>query len=149
MLTAPWVVGINYLHMGAAMAHRDIKPDNIMLCRSDGSPDRVKFVDFGTATDVIKKHSDTQGTMAFFAPELAWDESDDLVASAVQGEVLPPAVAAGDYVDNPANQDKHGAANDGSAAGFTMEFYAEEDTTVRARPSPAPPYLANCTLSSD
>ena len=70
------VDGMTYLH-AHNIAHRDLKPDNILL----NSRGIVKIVDFGvshkfenTSTDMLV--SDTQGTNAFFSPEMC-DESRD------------------------------------------------------------------------
>lgn len=58
------------------LAHRDIKPQNIMACLCGGEPDVVKVLDFGLvkATDSILGDSDTTvtewaGTPRYAAPE--------------------------------------------------------------------------------
>lgn len=77
------VQGLAYLHKQAGIIHRDIKPQNILLCSgkhlakesSEGVPYVAKFCDFGVSeklkapfeqNDVISK---TAGTFHFFAPE--------------------------------------------------------------------------------
>lgn len=65
------VLGIEYLHE-SGVAHRDIKPDNLMLAL-DGT---VKIVDFGVSSffqgsDNVKANA---GTPAFMSPELTRNE---------------------------------------------------------------------------
>lgn len=59
--------GLHYLH-SCGVAHRDIKPDNILLSFKDGSLN-VKLIDFGFATTLVKAEL-TCGTPNFMAPEL-------------------------------------------------------------------------------
>jgi len=68
------VVGLEYLHMNG-IAHRDIKPDNLLVSKREGN--MLKIGDFGTALfteagDATK----TAGTPAFFAPEMCDTERE-------------------------------------------------------------------------
>jgi len=73
-------LGIEYLHEND-IAHRDIKPDNLLLS-ADGT---LKIVDFGVSEmfssgdDMSKKSS---GSPAFFAPELCEVQHGELSAKA-------------------------------------------------------------------
>ncbi len=65
---------------GVGLVHRDIKPDNIMLCERGGIPDVVKVLDFGlvkdvgAATDVTLSTTNAiKGTPLYMAPEALTD----------------------------------------------------------------------------
>lgn len=63
------------------LIHRDIKPQNIMLCCQGGEPDSVKVLDFGLARDIEQNQwrvTDTQmlvGTPMYIAPERIVDST--------------------------------------------------------------------------
>lgn len=63
------ILGIEYLH-AQGVAHRDIKPDNLLLTEDD----ELKIVDFGVS-EIFEKSSDSlstksAGSPAFLPPEL-------------------------------------------------------------------------------
>jgi len=82
--------GVVALHR-AAVIHRDIKPDNVILMRSDpGQPAGVKIIDFGIARQKSAEDTVTlsePGTPSFMAPELfegaPADEASDQFALGV------------------------------------------------------------------
>lgn len=66
--------GLEYLHENKII-HRDLKPGNILM---DKSHRRFKIADFGVATEVIGKNSNTKrtetGTAWYMAPEVIRSE---------------------------------------------------------------------------
>ena len=59
--------GLEYLH-SLGIAHRDLKPDNILISFQDSTP-VVKLIDFGFATNASTSNIHC-GTPNFMAPEL-------------------------------------------------------------------------------
>ncbi len=68
------------------MVHRDIKPQNIMLCNLGGQSDFVKVVDFGLAKDIDESNMTVTaagllaGTPHYMAPE-RWRDASSVNAS--------------------------------------------------------------------
>jgi serine/threonine-protein kinase len=60
---------------GAGVIHRDIKPDNVMLCERDGGPGQAKLLDFGLAKDIAgaadpgEGANSLVGTPLYLSPE--------------------------------------------------------------------------------
>ncbi len=101
----------------AGVVHRDIKPQNIMVCNRGGEPDFVKLFDYGLvkafAPGVSHNSSQTRivvGTPRFMAPErlnspwLADPRVDVYSVGALAYFLLtaqlPPLVTVGDNMDN-------------------------------------------------
>lgn len=101
----------------AGVVHRDIKPQNIMVCNRGGEPDFVKLFDYGLvkafAPGVSQNHSQTKvvvGTPRFMAPErlsspwLADPRVDVYSVGALAyyllTALLPPLVTSQDEMEN-------------------------------------------------
>lgn len=78
------IVGLRYCHVNHRIAHRDLKPDNLLI---DGSTGRIKISDFGLA-NVAKPSTDNGGpaaelmqtvcgTVSYAAPEVLKESGYD------------------------------------------------------------------------
>ncbi|KAJ3394194.1 hypothetical protein HDU84_009514 [Entophlyctis sp. JEL0112] len=76
------ILGIEYLHEHD-IAHRDIKPDNLLISKDDV----LKIVDFGVSEIFSSQGNDkskkTEGSPAFFPPELCMPNHGEISARAV------------------------------------------------------------------
>ncbi len=58
---------------GKGLVHRDLKPDNVLVCRAADGAERVKLIDFGLVKDVNAaspdESSDVVGTPLYLSPE--------------------------------------------------------------------------------
>jgi len=66
----------------AGVVHRDLKPDNVLLCARRGQTDFVKVLDFGlayvaTEADRITQRGELVGTPFYMAPEQCLEEPID------------------------------------------------------------------------
>jgi serine/threonine protein kinase len=67
------VKALSYLHQGRRIAHRDIKPHNILLMASD----ETLLTDFGTAKNLVDSEDSNrtttglQGTINYMSPEIS------------------------------------------------------------------------------
>jgi len=75
---------LSHLHLGPRIAHRDIKPGNIIFSETDDHV-MVKLSDFGLAvvTSQKSKCRSARGTLPFMAPEVILDDTHDLFAADV------------------------------------------------------------------
>jgi serine/threonine-protein kinase len=74
--------GLSEAH-GKGLVHRDVKPENIMVCRYGGEFDFVKILDFGLVKSMSQPHSRDLtrsqrilGTPLYMAPERLRDPTD-------------------------------------------------------------------------
>lgn len=64
------LIGLKLIH-SKGVAHRDVKPDNILVGRTAANATSIRYIDFGLACLGDRCHTDTKsGSPAFMAPEL-------------------------------------------------------------------------------
>lgn len=75
---------LSHLHLGPHVAHRDIKPGNIIFSETADHV-MIKLSDFGLALVASQKSKcrNARGTLPFMAPEVILEESHDLFAADV------------------------------------------------------------------
>merc|ERR1712048_848193 len=70
------LAGVAYCH-GKCVAHRNLKPENIMVMECDGGLVNVKIADLSLAVESTKACTDFVGTKPFIAPECAVRSSSE------------------------------------------------------------------------
>jgi len=75
---------LEHLHLGPCIAHRDIKPGNIIFSESANNV-MIKLSDFGLAICASQKSKcrNAQGTLPFMAPEVILEDVHDVFAADV------------------------------------------------------------------
>lgn len=69
------ILGLSYLHKVAKVAHKDIKPDNLLI----DSENHLRIGDFGSSQNLVEGMMEIRGsvsTYAFMAPELVRGDSN-------------------------------------------------------------------------
>ncbi|MCL6269572.1 protein kinase [Sansalvadorimonas sp. 2012CJ34-2] len=74
VITGALTIGLAWLH-SVGIAHRDLKPDNIMVRAPYGNHGGVKIVDFGYACSRLVQATRKCGSPAYMAPEIIHDVS--------------------------------------------------------------------------
>lgn len=71
---------LDYSHQRGVI-HRDVKPENVMVARTEGGVARVRVMDFGLAIDVgserVTRTGNLPGTLAYLSPEQVLTQTSD------------------------------------------------------------------------
>jgi serine/threonine protein kinase len=79
-LLLPVLRALGHAH-ARGVVHRDVKPENIVLCAGDDGSVTARLVDFGLALDPtdapgLTRHGTLLGTPRYMSPEQAWGRED-------------------------------------------------------------------------
>jgi len=144
-LTYKMLKAIQYCHDTHHIAHCDLKPKNLLLCKADDDAN-VMLADFGFATHVFKPQSLTKqcGTPYFVAPEILLRQSYDTKADMwsvgvilyciLSGQLpftgrrhleLFKAIIAGDFTFDDDENDKNGSSSTTSSSSSSTSSWKE------------------------
>ena len=79
-ILGPLLDALAYAH-AQGIVHRDVKPENIVLCAERDGKIRAKLIDFGLARDpggdpALTRRGAAVGTPRYMSPEQAWGRDD-------------------------------------------------------------------------
>ncbi|KAI9001810.1 kinase-like domain-containing protein [Hyaloraphidium curvatum] len=113
------VLGLAFLH-SRGIVHRDIKPANLLL-DADG---RVRITDFGTSLFEGGQERGTEGTPAFWAPEMVGFGAPEVPEPAPQRLALPKVVVTRSPSDAPSRPE--------------LQIFPSAPSLPEPEPTPAP-----------